>query len=73
MFEMVDDVKITMSKNDSLDLPHVHASYGIYHGIFSLKTGKVINGNIPAEKVSRIETWIVLNDQRLIAQWNRLT
>ena len=71
MLEIIDGVRITMSK-DELDLPHVHASYGSYHGIFSLKTGKVIKGNIPKEKAINVEHWIVLNEEKLMSRWKRI-
>ena len=35
MIEYVEGVKITMAK-DEISLPHVHANYRNYHGIFSL-------------------------------------
>lgn len=69
MSELVDGVVMTIPKDDSLNLPNVHASYGKYRGIFSLKTGKMITGNIPSEKAKRVECWIVLNDFRLISYW----
>lgn len=68
MIQYIDDVKITISKDD-LKLPHVIASYHTVSGVFSIRTGKLIKGNLPAEKIDQIENWIVLNDQRLMRFW----
>lgn len=62
------DINIIINKDD-LKLPHVIASYNTLRGIFSIRTGKLIKGNLPAEKVEQIENWIVLNEQKLMKLW----
>lgn len=70
MIEIVEGVKITICKDD-LQLPHVNASYGTHSGIFSLRTGKMIKGNLPKEKVDQVESWIILNNERLMRLWEK--
>ena len=72
MIEIIDGVKITMSM-DTLDLPHIQATYKNYHGLFSIKTGRLIKGNFPSEQVMSVENWVVLNEERLMFQWKLLT
>jgi len=68
MIECFEGIKIVINK-DNLKLPHVIASYNAHSGIFSIRTGKLIKGNLSAEKIEQVENWIVLNDQRLMRLW----
>lgn len=70
MIEIVEGVTITISKDD-LKLPHVNASYSTHNGIFSLRTGKMIKGDLPKHKAKCIEIWIILNNERLMQLWER--
>lgn len=71
MIEIIDGVKITISM-DTLDLPHIQATYRNYHGLFSIKTGRLIKGTLPSEQIMSIENWVVLNEERLMSQWKSL-
>lgn len=68
MIQYVQGIKVIINKSD-LKLPHVIASYYTQSGIFSIRTGKLIKGDLSAEKVDQIENWIVLNDKRLMRLW----
>lgn len=68
MIEHFDGVEIVITKN-TLKLPHLIASYNSNSGIFSISTGRLIKGNLSAEKVERIKTWTVLNRQKLMKIW----
>lgn len=74
-FSDIKGVKITVEKNN-LNLPHVIATYNAFNGtlsgIFSIRTGKLIKGNLPAEKVEQIESYIVLNEQTLMKYWEKV-
>jgi hypothetical protein len=72
MFDVYNGIKIKMSKND-LNIPHVEATYGNYKGIFSIKTGKIISGNLPSQQVMDIEYWVVINEEKLMSRWNVLS
>lgn len=72
MIQYIEGIKIKINK-DGLKLPHIIASYKTQSGIFSIRTGKLIKGNISKEKAEKIENWIVLNDQKLMKLWENQT
>ena len=65
-------IEIKMEK-DKDKTPFVYASYGSYNALFSIRTGQRISGEMPHEQADEIETWIVLNDEKLQKTWNELS
>ncbi|MBA2368110.1 MAG: DUF4160 domain-containing protein [Candidatus Protochlamydia sp.] len=64
-------IKIKMEKDKELT-PFVYAFYESYEATFSIRTGNRINGQMPPEQMNEIETWIVLNQEKLQNTWNKL-
>ncbi|EOZ93260.1 hypothetical protein A33Q_3850 [Indibacter alkaliphilus LW1] len=49
--------------------PHFHAKYGEYKGIFNIKTGELIEGELPKRALRLIEDWVELRKEELMANW----
>jgi len=50
--------------------PHIHAIYGDYIGALDIRTGEVMEGDLPAKATKMIQEWIGLNRNELMAIWN---
>lgn len=68
LFHDVEGVEIIIEKIH-LKLPHVIASTSTESGLFSIRTGRLIKGNLSQELADRIETWIVINDEEIMKHW----
>jgi hypothetical protein len=49
--------------------PHVHAIYGDYLGAFDIRTGNVIEGDLPNKAVGMVQEWIALHTGELEEIW----
>jgi hypothetical protein len=49
--------------------PHFHAKYGEYKGIFNIKTGLLIEGELPRRAIRLIEEWIEIHRKELMENW----
>jgi hypothetical protein len=49
--------------------PHIHAVYGDYLGALDIRTGEVMEGDLPAKAVKLIQEWIALNKDALEQIW----
>lgn len=52
--------------------PHFHAEYGEHEGVFSIETGQMIQGNLPAKKSALITAWCFIHKKELKSNWIRL-
>ncbi len=53
--------------------PHFHAYYDNYKASFSIKTGQMIEGNLPHKKAALITAWAIIHEKELMANWKALT
>lgn len=51
--------------------PHFHAKYGGEIGIFSIKSGIMIAGNLPFYAKKLVKEWFKLHKQELLDNWQR--
>ena len=49
--------------------PHIHAIYGDCVGMFSLKDGKMLEGDIPTKEQKLVCDFIELNREQLLNMW----
>ena len=49
--------------------PHIHAFYGDYEGLYNIKTGEKIQGNIPFKQNKIIRKWTGQNRKDLLRNW----
>ena len=54
-------------------LPHVHAIYNEYEAMFDIETGKILDGKFPPKETKFVETWILLRQSELLANWKLAT
>jgi len=49
--------------------PHIHAVYGDYIGALDIRTGEVMEGDLPAKAVAMVQEWITLHKDELAQIW----
>jgi len=49
--------------------PHIHAIYGERIGAIDIRTGEVMEGDLPAKAVKLIQEWIEMNKSELAQIW----
>ena len=50
--------------------PHIHAIYGEYIGLFSLKDGDMFEGDIPIKGQLLVKEFVLYYKERLLEMWN---
>ena len=55
--------------NKQHKLPHIHAKYQDFEGIFSIPDGELIAGNLPPKKIKLVQAWIIMHEEDLMANW----
>ncbi len=49
--------------------PHFHAKYGEHIGIFDIKNGKLLEGELPRRALRLVEDWTELYKEELMINW----
>lgn len=49
--------------------PHIHAIYGDNTAAFDIRTGKIIDGQLPNRAASMVQEWISQNEVDLLEMW----
>ncbi|MHB8895080.1 MAG: DUF4160 domain-containing protein [Candidatus Geothermincolia bacterium] len=50
-------------------VPHFHAIYGEYNGVFNLKTLEMIEGDMPARAMKMVKDWAKKYNSDLMEMW----
>lgn len=50
--------------------PHIHAIYGDYMGAICIRSGRMIEGDLPARALSMVQEWLGIYRTELEAMWN---
>ena len=50
--------------------PHIHALFGEDMAAIDIKSGKIIEGQLPAKTLSLVQKWILLNRSELLNMWD---
>jgi len=50
-------------------IPHFHALYGEYNGVFELATLEMIEGDLPQRAVKMIKEWGTRYQKELLEMW----
>jgi hypothetical protein len=50
-------------------VPHFHAIYGEYNGVFNLKTLEMIEGDMPARAMKMVKDWAKKYNGDLMEMW----
>lgn len=49
---------------------HIHALYGEYMGEFNIKTGEMIQGDLPQKAEAMVREWIGEHSEQLQKMWD---
>ncbi|MCR4884668.1 MAG: DUF4160 domain-containing protein [Clostridiales bacterium] len=49
--------------------PHIHALYGEDMAAIEIRTGRVLDGDLPKKALSMVREWILLNRDELLEMW----
>lgn len=55
--------------NKQHKLPHIHAVYGEYEAVFEINGAGILDGEFPVKEKKFVETWILLRQKDLLANW----
>ena len=50
--------------------PHIHAIYGDDTAAFDIRTGEVIDGDLPSRATDLVKEWVSINRDELIEMWD---
>ena len=51
--------------------PHLHADYQGFEGLFDIRTGEVLAGELPRTATRLVNEWIAANRAALAENWDR--
>ena len=54
---------------DKHNLPHIHAEYQGQVGVYSIRDGSILDGNLPPSKHKLVVAWIEIHQEDLLADW----
>ena len=49
---------------------HIHALYGEYLGEFNIRTGEMIQGDLPRKAQEMVGEWLLIHRDELQAMWD---
>lgn len=49
---------------------HIHALYGEYIGEINIRTGEMIQGDLPAKAQELVKEWLLLHQDELQKMWD---
>jgi len=49
--------------------PHFHAKYGEHIGVFDIRTGELLEGNLPRRALRLTQDWAELHQDELLENW----
>lgn len=50
--------------------PHIHAIYGEYMGAIDIKTGKLLEGDLPSRALKLVQEWLNEHRDEVLKIWN---
>lgn len=50
--------------------PHIHAIYGEYVGAINIKTGELIEGDLPTRALKLVQEWLEVHKDEILNIWN---
>lgn len=51
-------------------VPHFHAIYGEYNGVYEVETLEMIEGDLPRRAQNLIRKWAEQHQEELLSMWN---
>ncbi len=50
--------------------PHIHAIYGEYMGAIDIRTGELLEGDLPPRALKLVQEWLNVNRNEILKIWN---
>lgn len=57
---------------DDHNPPHFHVYYSDFSAIISISTLEILQGSLPANKLSKVKKWAEKNYVEIVDKWNEL-
>ena len=61
-------IKMYFSQSEH-GIPHFHAVYGEYNGVFAIETLEMIEGDLPRRSQKLVAEWAALYQNELLHMW----
>ena len=55
--------------NDRHNLPHIHVEYQDFNAVFTIGSGELLSGTLPARQTRLVQAWIEIHREDLILDW----
>ncbi len=62
-------IKMYFSQSEH-GVPHFHAVYAEYNGVFNIQTLEMIEGDLPSRAQRLVKEWASQHQQELLSMWN---
>ena len=49
--------------------PHIHVVYGEYLGVIDIRTGKMLEGDLPNKALKIVQEWVGIHRDALLKMW----
>lgn len=49
--------------------PHIHAQYGEQSVVIAIEDGKILQGDLPKNKMKLVQAWVEIHQDELMADW----
>lgn len=50
--------------------PHIHVEYQTFNAVVEIPSGKIIEGELPGNKIKLITAWVEIHKDELMADWS---
>jgi hypothetical protein len=61
-------IKMYFSQSEH-GVPHFHAVYGEYNGVFAIENLEMIEGDLPSRSRKLVEEWAAMYQSELLRMW----
>jgi len=61
-------IKMYFSQSEH-GVPHFHAVYGEYNGVFAIETLEMIEGDLPSRSRKLVKEWAAMYQSELLRMW----
>ncbi|MES2387039.1 MAG: DUF4160 domain-containing protein [Bacteroidota bacterium] len=68
---LIHGIEITIRKREH-NPPHFHAMYNDYKAVFSVLSGELTEGHLPAAQLKKIRIWYIGKAEMLLRKWKEL-
>ena len=52
------------------NLPHIHAIYGEFIGVIDIRTGEILEGDLPPRALKLVQEWLEAHRKEVMKMWD---